>query len=112
MILPHAIAKYYTWLFLTNYIDQFTNERYEWYRVIENIQDIWSKFDNFTDFHVLLLDKFYKYIVKQKPSNAKQDIINICLVKFVENKKYVTEQIANVRQNNDVDTLLTTKYTK
>ena len=97
--------------FLTNYIDQFTNERYEWYRVIENIQDIWSKFANFTDFHVVLLDKFYKYIMKKKPSNAKQDIINICFVKFVENKKHVTEQIANVHQNEDVDSLLTWIFT-
>jgi hypothetical protein len=98
--------------FLTNYLDSFSTDRYEWYRVIENIQDIWSKEEDYSTFHVVLLDKFHKYIMKNKPSNEKGYITNICFSKFVENKEYVTNMISNVRKNKDVDELLTWIFTE
>jgi len=97
--------------FLSKYLDHFTTERYDWYRVIENIQDIWSKQDTYVDFHVVLLDKFHKYIVKMKPPDTKKYIVDLCLVKFVENRDITTDMITNIRQNDEVDTLMTWIFT-
>ena len=50
--------------------------------------------------------------MKNKPSNEKGYITNICFSKFVENKEYVTNMISNVRKNKDVDELLTWIFTE
>jgi len=91
--------------FLTNYLENVTDERYESYRIIENIQEIWKKNTEYENYHVVLLDKFYKQIMNIPPLTKKQ-VDSVCLTKFVENLKYVTNMINNIHYNQDVDTLI------
>jgi hypothetical protein len=96
--------------FLTNYLENVTDKRYETYRIIENIQEIWKPNKEYANYHVVLLDKFYKHITSNIPLTKKQ-IDVICLVKFIENREYVVNMINNVHYNQDVDTLLTWIFT-
>ena len=50
--------------------------------------------------------------MKNKPSNEKDHIMELCFSKFVEKKGCVTNMILNIRKNKDVDELLTWIFTE
>lgn len=92
--------------FLNNYLENLSNDKYYFYMIMENIQEIWKPFSNFTIFHVVLLDKYYKYVMKLNNQWNKEKIKELCLDKFVIHKKYTEQLIENIQYNHDVDVLL------
>ena len=91
--------------FLTNYLERLASERYDTYQIIENIQEIWKKNKAYVNYHVVLLDKFYKRTIAS-PILTKTQVETICLEKFIEKREYTTNLINNIQYNHDVDVLL------
>jgi len=92
--------------FLTSYLENLTKEKFFFYKIIENIQEIWKTQDSYNVFHVVLLDKFYKCVLKQNKKMDEKAINAMCLEKFVCEKDYAHQLIKNIQYNKDVDTLL------